>query len=231
VQNIDLSIIIPCLNEEKTLTICIDKARLFLKKENICGEIIVGDNGSNDNSISIANQLADKVIHVQIKGYGSVLQELIKSTNGKYIIMGDADDSYDFSDLTGFYTKLLEGHQLVVGNRFKGGIEKGAMPFINRFIGNPIISFLGKTLFRVPLNDFNCGLRGFESKAMNQLKFESTGMEFASEMIIVAKLKGLSIIEVPIKLFPDGRQGKSHLQPFRDGIRHVFLIIKLKFRK
>lgn len=230
-QNIDLSIIIPCLNEEKTLTICIEKARDFLQREKINGEIIIGDNGSIDDSVEISKRLADKVIHVQTKGYGSVLQELIKSANGKYIIMGDADDSYDFSDLTGFYTKLLEGHQLVVGNRFKGGIEKGAMPFINRYIGNPIISFLGKTLFHVPLNDFNCGLRGFESKAMNQLKFESTGMEFASEMIIVSKLKGLSILEVPIKLFPDGRQGKSHLQPFRDGMRHIFLIIKLKFRK
>jgi glycosyltransferase involved in cell wall biosynthesis len=231
VQTIDLSIIIPCLNEEKTLTICIEKARDFLQREKINGEIIIGDNGSIDDSVEISKKLADRVIHVESKGYGSVLRALIESADGKYVIMGDADDSYDFSDLTGFYTKLLEGHQLVVGNRFKGGIEKGAMPFMNRFIGNPIISFLGKTLFHVPLNDFNCGLRGFESKSMNQLKFESTGMEFASEMIIVSKLKGLSMLEVPIKLFPDGRQGKSHLQPFRDGMRHVFLIIKLKFRK
>ncbi len=230
-QTIDLSIIIPCLNEEKTLKICIEKARDFLQREKINGEIIIGDNGSIDDSVEISKKLADKVIHVESKGYGSVLRALIESADGKYVIMGDADDSYDFSDLTGFYTKLLEGHQLVVGNRFKGGIEKGAMPFMNRFIGNPIISFLGKTLFHVPLNDFNCGLRGFESKSMNQLKFESTGMEFASEMIIVSKLKGLSMLEVPIKLFPDGRQGKSHLQPFRDGMRHVFLIIKLKFRK
>lgn len=230
-QTIDLSIIIPCLNEEKTLTICIEKARDFLQREKINGEIIIGDNGSIDDSVEISKKLADRVIHVESKGYGSVLRALIESADGKYVIMGDADDSYDFSDLTGFYTKLLEGHQLVVGNRFKGGIEKGAMPFMNRFIGNPIISFLGKTLFHVPLNDFNCGLRGFESKSMNQLKFESTGMEFASEMIIVSKLKGLSMLEVPIKLFPDGRQGKSHLQPFRDGMRHVFLIIKLKFRK
>ena len=230
-QQIDLSIIIPCLDEEKTLPICIEKARLFLETEKIFGEIIIGDNGSNDCSVEIGNKLADKVIQVRKKGYGSVLNELIKSARGKYIIMGDADDSYDFSKLNGIYNALLNGNQLVVGNRFKGGIEKNAMPFLNRYIGNPIISFLGKTLFHVPLNDFNCGLRGFESKAMNQLKFESTGMEFATEMIIVSKLKGLTMIEVPIKLFPDGRQGKSHLQPFRDGMRHIFLIIKLKFRK
>lgn len=230
-QQIDLSIIIPCLDEEKTLPICIEKARLFLETEKIFGEIIIGDNGSNDCSVEIGIKLADKVIQVRKKGYGSVLNELIKSARGKYIIMGDADDSYDFSKLNGIYNALLNGNQLVVGNRFKGGIEKNAMPFLNKYIGNPIISFLGKKLFRINLNDFNCGLRGFEKLAINDLHFESKGMEFASEMIIASQLKGLKMTEVPVKLYPDGRERKSHLRPFQDGLRHILLIFKMKFRK
>ena len=230
-QPIDLSIIIPCLNEEKTLSICIEKARGFLQRERIKGEIIVGDNGSIDDSVEISKRLADRVIHVESKGYGSVLRALIKSANGKYIIMGDADDSYDFSDLNGIYSALNNGNQLVVGNRFKGGIEKNAMPTLNKHLGNPMITYLGKKLFNIPLNDFNCGLRGLEKNAFSILDFQSLGMEFASEMIIVAQLKGLKMAEVPVKLFPDGRERQSHLRPFRDGIRHIRLILKLRFSK
>lgn len=230
-QQINLSIIIPCLNEEKTLPICISKARDFLRREKINGEIIVGDNGSTDNSIEISTKLADKIIHIEAKGYGNVLRALIKSANGKYIIMGDADDSYDFSELNGIYTALFNGHQLVVGNRFKGGIEKNAMPFMNKYVGNPTITYLGKKLFKIPINDFNCGLRGFEKKAFSKLNFHSSGMEFASEMIIVACINGLKMTEVPVKLFPDGRERQSHLRPLRDGIRHIRLILRMRFHK
>lgn len=229
-QNIDLSIIIPCLNEEKTLPICIGKAREFFKNAGVQGEIIVGDNGSTDNSIELAENLADSVLHVNEKGYGNVLRELIKASNGKYIIMGDADDSYDFLKLENIYQSLISGNQLVIGNRFLGGIEKNAMPVLNQYLGNPIISFLGRKLYNVPINDFNCGLRGFERNAINQLKFKSKGMEFASEMIIKAQLNGLKLAEVPVKLFPDGRNGASHLRPFRDGFRHLKILFALRFQ-
>ncbi len=230
-QSIDLSIIIPCLNEEKTLSVCIEKARDFLQREKINGEIIIGDNGSIDDSVEISKRMADRVIHVELKGYGNVLRALIESANGKFVIMGDADDSYDFSNLNGIYHSLTSGNHMVVGNRYKGGIEKNAMPFLNKYVGNPTITYLGKKLFRIPLNDFNCGLRGFERKAFSKLNFQSSGMEFASEMIIVAQLNGLKMVEVPVKLFPDGRERQSHLRPFRDGIRHVRLILRMRFRK
>jgi len=223
---IELSIIMPCLNEARTLPICIRKAKEFLKRNNVNGEIIVSDNSSNDNSAEIAKENGAKVIISKKKGYGSTLADGINASSGKYIIMGDADDSYNFSELMPFLKALREGKQLVVGNRFKGGIKKGAMPFLNKYFGNPVLSFLGRLFFKIKLKDFHCGLRGFSRDAILKLNLQTTGMEYASEMIVRSALYGLSICEVPVTLYPDGRDRKPHLHPWRDGWRHLrFLLI------
>jgi len=216
----------PCLNEARTLPTCLQKAKDFLARNNVNGEIIVADNGSSDGSIDIARRAGARVAEITEKGYGAALAGGIAAAQGRFVIMGDSDDSYDFTALMPILEKLREGNELVVGNRFKGGIAKGAMPFLNRYLGNPVLSMLGKLFFKIPLNDFHCGLRGFDREAMQKLGLVTTGMEYASEMIVRAALHGLRITEVPVTLSPDGRDRKPHLNPWRDGWRHLrFLLL------
>jgi glycosyltransferase involved in cell wall biosynthesis len=225
-QTPELSIVIPCLNEAKSLPYCLHKAFSFISENKIVGEVILVDNGSTDDSASIAKQLNAIVVKESEKGYGSALMTGIKHAKGKYIIIGDADDSYDFSDLMDFLLLLRQGNELVIGNRFKGGIKKGAMPFLHRYVGNPFLSFIGKLFFKIPVNDFHCGLRGFHREAILKLDLRTTGMEFASEMIVKAALNNLKITETPVILYPDKRNRKSHLRTWRDGWRHFrFLLL------
>ncbi len=225
-QTIELSIVMPCLNEEETLAVCIDKAKQFLLESKIVGEIIIADNGSTDNSLEIARQKNARIIHVEAKGYGNALKSGIAAALGKYVIMGDSDDSYDFYALAPFVEKLREGYDLVMGNRFKGGIMKGAMPFKNRYLGNPVLSFVGRLFFSIKIGDFHCGLRGFSKEAVQKMDLRTTGMEFASEMVVKASLHKMKITEVPTILHPDGRSRPPHLKPWRDGWRHLrFLLL------
>lgn len=222
----ELTILMPCLNEAKTLEFCISKAKDFINTHKISGEIIVADNGSNDGSIDIAENANVVVVPISEKGYGAALAGGIAAARGKYVIMADSDASYDFSDLMPMLEKLRQGVELVVGNRFTGGIKSGAMPFLNRYLGNPVLTKLGKIFFQIRLNDFHCGLRGFNRKAILDLGLRTTGMEFASEMIVRASLGGLSMAEVPVVLWPDGRDRQPHLQRWRDGWRHLrFLLL------
>ncbi|HLW33562.1 MAG TPA: glycosyltransferase family 2 protein [Aequorivita sp.] len=222
----ELSVVMPCLNEAETLAVCITKAQGFFERENVAGEVIIADNGSTDGSQQIALNLDATVVDVPQKGYGSALRGGIEAANGKYIIMGDADDSYDFTNLMPHLIKLREGNDLVMGNRFKGGIKKGAMPFLHRYLGNPVLSFIGRLFFRSDIGDFHCGLRGFSKEAYNKMELKTTGMEFASEMIVKASLKDMQIAEVPTILSPDGRSRPPHLNTWRDGWRHLrFLVL------
>jgi len=223
---LELSIVMPCLNEARTLTICVQKAKSFLEHNRVKGEIIVADNGSTDGSQDIARKAGARVVEVTEKGYGAALAGGIAAAEGRFVIMGDSDDSYDFTALLPILEKLREGNELVIGNRFKGGIAKGAMPWMNRYIGNPVLSALGKLFFKIPIGDFHCGLRGFNRAAITRLELVTTGMEYASEMIVRAALHGLRIAQVPVTLSPDGRGRKPHLHPWRDGWRHLrFLLL------
>ncbi len=220
-DQIELTILMPCLNEAQTLARCIRKATNFLTENHINGEILIADNGSNDGSQSIAVSQGARVINVVEKGYGNALISGIKDARGKYIIMGDSDDSYDFSNLSPFLEKLRDGYDLVMGNRFKGGIAPGAMPILHKYLGNPVLSGLGRFFFHIPIGDFHCGLRGFEKEAMQRIGLKSSGMEFASEMVVMAALRGLKIAEVPTTLSLDGRDRPPHLNTWRDGWRHL----------
>lgn len=223
---LEFTILMPCLNEAETLGICIRKAINFLKENAISGEVLISDNGSTDESVDIALSEGARVVHASQKGYGAALIKGIHEAKGKYVIMGDADDSYDFSALGSFIEKLKGGYDFVMGNRFQGGIKKGAMPFIHHYFGNPVLSFIGRLFFRSKVGDFHCGMRGFNREKMLQLDLVSPGMEFASEMVVKATITNLKIIEVPTKLYPDGRTNQPHLQTWRDGWRHlVFLLI------
>lgn len=222
----ELSILMPCLNEAETLEICIKKAQKALEDLRVNGEIIIADNGSTDGSPKIAASLGARVIHVAEKGYGSALQGGIKAARGKYIIMGDADDSYDFTNLGPFLEKLRDGYDLVMGNRFKGGIAPNAMPPLHKYLGNPVLTGIGRLFFRSPCGDFHCGLRGFSKTAIQRLDLRTTGMEFASETVVKASLHGLRITEVPTTLSVDGRNRPPHLRSWRDGWRHLrFLLL------
>jgi glycosyltransferase involved in cell wall biosynthesis len=225
--SIELSIVMPCLNEAETLGICIEKARRSLEKHNIAGEVIIADNGSTDGSQEIASRMGARVVHVAAKGYGSALMGGILAARGKYIIMGDADDSYDFENLEGFVQKLRDGHDLVMGNRFKGGIKPGAMPALHRYFGNPVLTGIARLLFwKPPCGDFHCGLRGFSKAAAIKMDLQTAGMEFASEMIVKSVLFQMRITEVPTVLSPDGRSRPPHLRSWRDGWRHLrFLLL------
>ncbi|WP_368732358.1 glycosyltransferase family 2 protein [Winogradskyella ouciana] len=226
IKNPELSIVMPCLNEAETLAICIKKAQSFFKANEINGEIVIADNGSTDSSIAIAENLNAKVVHAAQKGYGSALKTGIEAASGTYIIMGDADDSYDFSNLMPYLNKLRDGFDLVMGNRFKGGIEKDAMPFLHKYLGNPVLSFIGKLFFKIKINDFHCGLRGFSKAAYQKMNLKTSGMEFASEMVVKSRLNNLSITEVPTTLKKDGRSRKPHLKTWSDGWRHLrFLML------
>ena len=222
---IEISIIMPCLNEAETLETCIIKAQWFIAENDIAGEVIIADNGSTDGSQAIAKRLNARVVDVPDKGYGSALKGGIAAAKGKYIIMGDADDSYDFSNLNPFIKKLRNGYDLVMGNRFRGGIESGAMPFLHRYLGNPVLTGIGKLLFGSPCNDFHCGLRGFRKDAISDLNLQTTGMEFASEMVVKATLHKMQISEVPTTLSPDGRSRPPHLNTWRDGWRHLRFLL------
>jgi glycosyltransferase involved in cell wall biosynthesis len=222
----ELSIVMPCLNEAETLETCIKKAQRSLSKCNIAGEIIIADNGSTDGSQAIATRLGARVIRVEAKGYGSALRGGIMAARGKYVLMGDADDSYDFTNLKPFVEKLREGYELVMGNRFKGGIKPKAMPPLHKYLGNPVLTAIGRILFRSPCGDFHCGLRGFSKEAITKLDLQTTGMEFASEMVVKATLHKMRITEVPTTLSPDGRSRPPHLRSWRDGWRHLrFLML------
>jgi glycosyltransferase involved in cell wall biosynthesis len=225
-QEKELTILMPCLNEAETLAACIKKAKEFLDINKIEGEVLIADNGSSDNSFEISLSLGARVVQVMERGYGNALIAGIKSANSKFIIMGDADNSYDFSSLKPFVQKLRDGFDVVVGNRFSGGIKKGAMPALHRYVGNPLLSFIGRLFFHSPIGDFHCGLRGFKKEKIENLDLVSPGMEFASEMIVKASLNKLRITEVPTILYPDGRSGSSHLRTWQDGWRHLhFLLI------
>lgn len=226
-EAVELTILMPCLNEAETLATCIKKAFAFLAHEKISGEVLIADNGSTDGSQVIAREHGAKVVDVQVRGYGAALRTGIEHATGRYIIMGDADDSYNFNNLSSFVTQLRNGHQLVMGNRFKGGIAKGAMPFLNRYLGNPVLSFIARIFFKSSIGDFHCGLRGFEREAILKLNLQTDGMEFASEMVVKATLNQLKITEVPTTLSPDGRSRKPHLRPWRDGWRHLKLLLFL----
>lgn len=222
----ELSIVLPCLNEELTVGKCVLKAVAFLAANGIEGEVIVADNGSIDHSKEIAIQSGAKIITVEAKGYGYALRGGFEAATGTYIIMADSDDSYDLENLMPFLEKLREGFDLVMGNRFKGEIKKGAMPWHHRYIGNPILSFIGKLFFKSPANDFHCGLRAFSKEVIARMDLQTTGMELASEIVIKASILGMKVCEVPITLFPDGRDRPPHLNSFRDGWRHLrFLLL------
>ena len=222
----ELSIVMPCLDEAETLEICVRKAQRFLREQGIEGEVIVADNGSTDGSQQIARRLGARVVPVAARGYGIALIGGIQAASGKYVIMGDADDSYDFSDLSAFIGKLRQGYALVMGNRFRGRIRPGAMPPLHRYLGNPLLTAIGRLFFRSEAGDFHCGLRGFDRQAILSLDLRTTGMEFASEMVVKAALHDLSITEVPITLYPDGRSRPPHLRSWRDGWRHLrFLML------
>ncbi len=222
----ELSIVMPCLNEAETIGVCVEKAKGFLERRKIDGEVLVADNGSTDDSPAIAESLGARVIKVLERGYGSALLGGIAAARGRYVIMGDADDSYDFTALDLFVEKLREGSELVMGNRFKGGIEPGAMPLLHRYLGNPVLTAIGRRFFGSKIGDFHCGLRGFNREAIQRLNLTTTGMEFASEMVVKATLRKLRITEVPTTLSPDGRSGPSHLRSWRDGWRHLrFLLL------
>ena len=218
----EVSIVMPCLNEARTLATCIKKAQLFLEEHGISGEVIVADNGSTDGSIEIADNLNARIVRATIRGYGAALKAGINAAKGKYVIMGDSDESYDFSALFPFIEKLREGCDLVVGNRFRGGITADAMPPLHRYFGNPLLTGIGRLFFSCKeCGDFYCGLRGFRREALQKLELQSRGMEFALEMIVKARMHGLRITEIPATLSPDGRDRAPHLRRYRDGWRSL----------
>jgi glycosyltransferase involved in cell wall biosynthesis len=223
---LELTVLVPCLNEARTVADCVSAALGFLQTAGVAGEVLVADNGSTDGSQALARQAGARVIDVPRRGYGAALGAGIAAARGRFVVMGDADGSYDFTGLLAFVERLRAGAQLVMGNRFQGGISPGAMPWLHRYLGNPVLSFIGRLFFRVPIGDFHCGLRGFSREAMLGLGLVSPGMEFASEMIAKAALAGLPIEEVPTTLRPDGRDRPPHLRTWRDGWRHLrFLLL------
>ncbi len=224
-SRVELTILMPCLNEAETIGACIAKAKAFLASSGISGEVLIADNGSTDGSIAIAEGLGARVVPVPMRGYGAALSGGIASARGTFTIMGDADDSYDFGDLGAFLERLRAGDDLVMGNRFRGGIEAGAMPVLHRYLGNPVLSFLGRLFFSIPVADFHCGIRGFRTSVVRDLQLKTTGMEFASEMVVRSALDRLRISEVPTTLKPDGRSRAPHLRTWRDGWRHLKFLL------
>src|SRR5579864_2624849 len=218
---VEVSIVMPCLNEAETLAACIQKAQAAIGKGALAAEIIVADNGSTDGSPVVARELGARVVEVKRRGYGSALIGGIDAARGELVIMGDADDSYDFGAIGPLIEKLRAGCDLVIGNRFAGGIEAGAMPWSHRWVGNPVLTFISRVFFHTPVGDMHCGLRGFRKEAYERMRLRATGMEFASEMVIKASLKGMRIEEVPVMLRPDGRSRPPHLRTWRDGWRHL----------
>jgi hypothetical protein len=221
----ELSVVMPCLNEVRTLESCIGKAQGFLERHGVSGEVIVADNGSTDGSLALAERLGARVVPVARRGYGAALRAGFEAARGRYVVMGDSDDSYDFSALAPFLERLRAGDDLVVGNRFRGGIAPGAMPFLHRHLGNPLLSLFARVVFGVPVGDVYCGLRGLSRAAFERLDMQSSGMEFALEMLVKAKLLGMRISEVPTTLSPDRRGRPPHLSTWRDGRRSLLLYL------
>ncbi len=228
--DLELTILMPCLDEAETLAACIDEARAFLERERIDGEVLIADNGSTDGSIGIAEAHGARVVPVPVRGYGAALMRGIHAARGTYVIVGDSDGSYAFAHLEPFLARLRSGCDLVIGNRFEGGIEPGAMPFLHRYLGNPVLSFLGRLFFSIPIGDFHCGLRGFRRDRILSLGLRAPGMEFASEMIVRAALRGLALDEVPTTLAPARRSRPPHLRTWRDGWRHLRFLLLLSPR-
>ncbi|MFT4135087.1 glycosyltransferase family 2 protein [Microbacterium sp.] len=225
-DEVELTILMPCLNEAETLATCIDKAKGYLERAGVDGEVLIADNGSSDGSQDIARRHGARVADIPVKGYGAALIGGIEAARGRYVIMGDADDSYDFTALQPFVDRLRAGDDLVMGNRFRGGIEPGAMPPLHKYLGNPVLTWIGRTLFTSPIRDFHCGLRGFNRRSILDLELQTTGMEFASEMVVKSTLAHLTVSEVPTTLRKDGRSRPPHLRSWRDGWRHLrFLLI------
>jgi glycosyltransferase involved in cell wall biosynthesis len=229
-QPLELTILMPCLNEAETVAACVIKAREFLARAAVRGEVLVADNGSTDGSAEIARRAGARVVHIDAKGYGNALNGGIQAALGRFVIMADADDSYDFSRLDGFLESLRAGSALVIGHRFRGGIRPAAMPWLHRYLGNPVLSFLGRMLFPCRIGDFHCGLRGIDRAAVLGLGLRAPGMEFASEMIVKAVLAGLRIEEVPTVLWPAGRSRPPHLRSWRDGWRHLRFLLMMSPR-
>lgn len=229
-QPVELTILMPCLNEAETLAVCIQKARSFLERTGINGEIVIADNGSTDGSQAIAEELGARVVPIPVRGYGAALIGGIRAARGRYVIMGDSDDSYDFSALDNFVAELRDGWQLVMGNRFQGGVKPGAMPPLHRYLGNPVLTATGRILYGSPSGDFHCGLRGFDRNAILGLGLNLPGMEFASEMVVKATIQKLRITEVPTTLSKDGRSRPPHLRSWRDGWRHLRFLLLLSPR-
>ncbi|MFI7421770.1 glycosyltransferase [Nonomuraea sp. NPDC049684] len=222
----ELTVVMPCLNEAETVEVCVRKALACMEEHGIEGEVLIADNGSTDGSQQLARDAGARVVHVDEKGYGNALMGGIRAARGKYVIMGDADDSYDFTSLLPFVEQLRDGADLVMGNRFKGGIAPGAMPPLHRYLGNPVLSFIGRLFFPSAIGDFHCGLRGFRRDSILRLHLQTGGMEFASEMVVRSTLSGLDVREVPTTLSPDGRSRPPHLRSWRDGWRHLrFLLL------
>jgi glycosyltransferase involved in cell wall biosynthesis len=227
---LELTILMPCLNEAETVATCVRKAREFLERSGIEGEVLVADNGSSDGSVELAVEAGARVVHVVRRGYGNALMGGIEAANGKFVIMADADDSYDFGQLDGFIDGLRAGNNMVIGHRFRGGIRPKAMPFLHRYLGNPVLSFAGRLFFSSQIGDFHCGLRGVNREAALQLALRAPGMEFATEMIVKATLAGWRISEIPTVLWPDGRSRAPHLRSWRDGWRHLRFLLMMSPR-
>ena len=222
---IELSVVMPCLNELETVGVCVRKARASLHEAGIRGEVIVADNGSRDGSVELAESEGARVVHITDKGYGNALKGGILAARGEYVLMADSDDSYEFGHVMRFLEQLRSGSDLVMGNRFRGGIAKGAMPPLHRYLGNPVLTRIGRLFFDSPCDDFHCGLRGFRKDSFLRMDVRSTGMEFASEMVVKASLLGMDVREVPTTLAPDGRSRPPHLRTWRDGWRHLRFLL------
>ncbi|MCE9534416.1 MAG: glycosyltransferase family 2 protein [Planctomycetes bacterium] len=218
---LELSVVMPCLNEEKTVAICVEKAVRTMRELGIAGEVVIVDNGSTDQSVAVAEAAGARVVYHPLKGYGNALRRGFAEAQGRYIIMGDCDDSYDFTDLKRYVDCLRGGAELVMGNRLKGHIKPGAMPWLHRYVGNPLLSGFLNLLFKTGVGDSHCGMRGFRKDAVTRMNLQMPGMELASEMVIKSSLAGLKIDEIPITLSPDGRDRRPHLRSFRDGWRHL----------
>ena len=230
IEELELTILLPCLNEAETIETCIDKAMSYLTGSDVSGEVLIADNGSTDGSQQLAAAKGARLVQVRDRGYGSALRNGILAARGRYVVMGDADGSYDLSDLGLFVARLREGYDIVMGNRFRGGIAPGAMPFLHRYLGNPVLSFLGRLFFDVKVGDFHCGLRAFNRERVQALNLHTTGMEFASEMLISAAVRSYRICEVPTTLKKDGRSRPPHLRTWRDGWRHLSFLLMLSPR-
>ena len=221
VSDVQVSVVIPCLNEVRSIGACIEKALRAFKRAGIAGEVVVSDNGSTDGSVELSRQLGARVVHAELKGYGHALRKGVQEARAQFIIMGDADDSYDFSEVPRFVERWREGYDIVMGNRFSGEIKAGAMPWHHKYIGNPVLTAILNLFFHTPIGDAHCGMRGFTKQAYQRMDLRTTGMEFASEFVIKAKRLGAKMTEIPITLWPDRRGRSPHLRSFHDGWRHL----------